>query len=90
MPNIRITQLAAAVSFVCARRRKCIDDIGLTALAVASLWGTAATAQQPTQGAEAPEEITITGSRLRRDGMSTSTVEEVKAYQRIPDCRATI
>jgi outer membrane receptor protein involved in Fe transport len=48
--------------------------MGLTALAAVSLWAGAAEAQEPPVAAQADaEEITVTGSRLRRDGMSTPT-----------------
>jgi outer membrane receptor protein involved in Fe transport len=74
MATLRTSKLAAAVSSICSRRRVSIDDLGLTAIAVASLWGASAGAQEPAPfGAEAAEEITVTGSRLRRDGMSTPT-----------------
>ncbi|HUQ53452.1 MAG TPA: TonB-dependent receptor [Gammaproteobacteria bacterium] len=75
MPKRNCSTLASAVSSICSRRRRVtIDDLGLAAIAAVSLWGTAANAQNPTPSADAPEEITITGSRLRRDiGMSTPT-----------------
>jgi iron complex outermembrane recepter protein len=74
MATLRTSKLAAAVNSICSRRRVSIDDLGLTAVAIVSLWGTAAGAQEPAAfGAEAAEEITVTGSRLRRDGMSTPT-----------------
>ncbi len=72
MATRRASKLAAAVRSLCAEhRRPTSNDIGLAALAAASLWAGTAGAQDPAQSDA--EEITVTGSRLRRDGMSTPT-----------------
>jgi len=73
MPTTRTSVLAAAVRSFCTRRRPSIKDTGLVTLAAVSLWGGAAEAQDPISAPDAAEEITVTGSRLRRDGMVTPT-----------------
>ena len=74
MPTRRASKLAAAVRSLCARHcRPSTNDIGFAAVAAASLWAAAAEAQEPIQAQADTEEITVTGSRLRRDGMSTPT-----------------
>src|SRR5688572_27317078 len=74
MPTRRASKLAAAVRSLCAgHRRPGSYDLGLAAVAAASLWSGAAQAQDPLVAPTDAEEITITGSRLRRDGMSTPT-----------------
>jgi outer membrane receptor protein involved in Fe transport len=73
MPRKTVSALAFAVRALCPSRRAVVDDLGLAAVAAASLWAGAAAAQDPIGGGADAEEITITGSRLRRDGMSTPT-----------------
>lgn len=74
MPARRTSELAAAIRLLCTRhRRSSTNDLGLAAVAAASLWAAAAEAQDPIQAQADTEEITVTGSRLRRDGMSTPT-----------------
>ena len=74
MPNTHTSKLAVAVRSLCTRRRHAsINDIGLAALAAVSLWGGTAEAQDPIPAQADAEEITVTGSRLRRDGMTTPT-----------------
>jgi iron complex outermembrane recepter protein len=74
MPTRRASKLAVAVRALCAKRhRSSSNDIGLAAVAAASLWASTAEAQQPVVAQADAEEITVTGSRLRRDGMSTPT-----------------
>src|SRR5262245_61420966 len=74
MPTIRTCVLAAAVGSFCTRqRRSSIKDTGLVILAAVSLWGGAVEAQDPISAPGDAEEITVTGSRLRRDGMVTPT-----------------
>jgi outer membrane cobalamin receptor len=74
MPTRRTSKLAAAVRSLCAgHRRPGTYDMGLAAVAAASLWAGTAEAQDPLVAQSDAEEITVTGSRLRRDGMSTPT-----------------
>src|SRR5688500_6809228 len=73
MSRRTVSALASAVRWLCSRRRAAVDDFGLAAVAAASLWAGAAAAQDPIGAGADAEEITITGSRLRRDGMSTPT-----------------
>lgn len=60
------TTLAEAVSSLCNQGRK-PQTLAVGAMAALSVVGGVADAQQPL------EEVTVTGSRLRRDGMSTPT-----------------
>ena len=71
MSTRRASKLAAAVRSLCAGHRR--PDVGLAAVAAASLWAGTAEAQDPIVAQSDAEEITVTGSRLRRDGMSTPT-----------------
>ena len=73
MATRRASKLAAAIRFFCAgHRRPSSNDLGLAAVAAASLWAGTTQAQEAVAQSDA-EEITVTGSRLRRDGMSTPT-----------------
>src|SRR5688572_8331531 len=74
MPTRRASKLAAAVRSLCAgHRRPGAYDLGLAAVAAASIWSGTAQAQDAPVASSDAEEITVTGSRLRRDGMSTPT-----------------
>ena len=73
MPKAHISKLAAAVRSAMRATPPTIDDLGLAAVAAASLWAGTAKAQDPVAAQSDAEEITVTGSRLRRDGMSTPT-----------------
>ena len=63
------SKLAEAVSSLCNGHSKPAAGLTLGVIAAFSVWGGAAQAQE---GATL-EEVTVTGSRLRRDGMSTPT-----------------
>ena len=74
------SKLADAVRALCNGRQKTVDTIALGVLATLSICGPMAQAQDTST-----EEITVTGSRLRRDGMSSPTpvtavaMEEMRA-----------
>jgi iron complex outermembrane recepter protein len=68
--TIRKNKIAEAVGALCNGRQKTAERVALGALAVLSVWGGLARAQDNATGTE---EITVTGSRLRRDGMTSPT-----------------
>jgi iron complex outermembrane recepter protein len=65
------SDLSTAVRAELRARRASIDVVAIASLSVAALTTLAGAAHA--QDALTPEEITVTGSRLRRDGMSTPT-----------------
>ena len=63
------SRLAEAVrALSCGHGQKPMDTIALGVVATLSIWGPVAQAQSSDT-----EEITVTGSRLRRDGMTSPT-----------------
>lgn len=69
MQKRRRSNLAEAVCALCnGHRQRSMDTLALGVLATLSIWGPVAQAQSTDS-----DEITVTGSRLRRDGMSSPT-----------------
>jgi iron complex outermembrane receptor protein len=72
MPTRRTSKLSAAVRSFCTHNRTSFN-FGLTAATAVSLLAGTVAAQDQIQPQGDAEEITVTGSRLRRDGMTTPT-----------------